>query len=154
MKMKFPKLPNRLISIIIVSIVIFIGTHICFPLNVVQAIFDDFNKVAIGIAALITSYFGSTYFLDERSRQRQIDLYMKNYPPEEYGKTWKIVVREDRTGEPHVLDVKTSTKHHIWNMKTIYDLGWQFYDREPVKIPDFNSYHVGKKVRTRGELGE
>lgn len=145
---------NGLILVSILLTIVFIGAHVCLPLNVIQAISDDFNKIAIGIAALITAYFGSTYFLDERARQKQIDLYMKNYPPEKYGKSWKIVVREDRTGEPHVLDVETSTKHHIWNMKTIYDLGWQFYDRESVKIPDFNSYHVGKKIRTRGELGE
>lgn len=144
---------NTLI-LLIITVVIFVGLHLVVPLQLMSSISDDFNKVAIGVAALLTAYFGSTYFLDERSRQKQIDLYRKNYPLEKYGETWKIIVREDRTGEPHVLDISTSVKHHIWNMKTIYDLGWQFYDREPVKIDKFNSYRVGDKIRTRGELGE
>lgn len=119
-----------------------------------EIISDIFNKIAIGLAALATAYFGSRYFIEERSRQKQIDLYRKKYPSDKYGKTWKIIVREDRTGEPHVLDIDTSTKHHIWNMKTIYDLGWQFCDREPIKIDIFNSYSTGDKIRTRGDLGE
>lgn len=139
---------------IIVTTIFFVGLHFIIPLQLMSTISDDFNKVAIGVAALLTAYFGSTYFLEERSRQKQIDLFRKNYPLEKYGETWKIVVREDRTGEPHVLDMGTSVKHHIWNMKTIYDLGWQFYDREPVKIKTFNSYGIGDKIRTRGDLGE
>jgi hypothetical protein len=67
---------------------------------------------------------------------------------------WKIVVREDRIGEPHLLEIKPKIKHHIWNMKTIYDLSWQFYDKEPVSKKKFNSYSIGDSVRTRGELGE
>jgi hypothetical protein len=39
-------------------------------------------------------------------------------------------------------------------MKTIYDLSWQFYDKEPVSKKKFNSYSIGDSVRTRGELGE
>lgn len=125
-----------------------------FTLDQFHTFTESFQAIALGIAALLTAYFGSSYFLDERTRQKQIDLYRKNYPPDKYGNTWEIVVREDRTGEPHVLDIATSVRHHIWNMKTIYDLGWQFYKREPVAIEKFNSYHPGEKIKTRGDLNE
>lgn len=39
-------------------------------------------------------------------------------------------------------------------MKTIYDLGWQFYDRKSVKKIVWSSYKRGDYIRTRGELGE
>jgi hypothetical protein len=146
MKDLFPKL--------ILVLAVFVLLHFLYPLELLAAIADNFNKVAIGVAALATAYFGSTWFIEEHLRQRQIDLYRKNYPPAQYGETWKIVVREDRDGEPHVLDIKNSVIHHIWNMKTIYDMGWQFYDRDPVKKVEFSKYQIGEKIRTRGELGE
>lgn len=115
---------------------------------------DIFNKIAIGIAALITAYFGGSYFFAEALRKRMVDRYRKMFPYDKYGKTWDIVVRDDRTGEPHVLDKKMSVIHHLWNMKTIYDLGWQFYDRKPVKKDKWDKYERGNYIRTRGELGE
>ncbi len=39
-------------------------------------------------------------------------------------------------------------------MKTMYDLSWQFYDREPIKKNDFDSYKTGDPIRTRGDLGD
>lgn len=141
------------ISVILFTI-LFIAFHFSLPLDKLNAIFDNFNKLAIGISALIASFAGSLYFIDEFQRRRLIDLYRKRYPLDNYGKRWKIIVREDRTGEPHVLDIGKKTKYHIWNMKTIYDLGWQFYDREAVKKDGFDSYFAGDPIRTRGDLGE
>jgi len=39
-------------------------------------------------------------------------------------------------------------------MKTIYNLGWQFFDRKPVSKKTWDSYKRGDYLRTRGELGE
>jgi hypothetical protein len=140
--------------IVILFAVLFFVSHFLLPLDKLNAIFDNFNKLAIGVSALIASFVGSLYFIDEFQRKRLIDLYRKRYSLDNYGKKWKIIVREDRTGEPHVLDIDKKIKHHIWNMKTIYDLSWQFYDREPVKKDEFDSYSVGDPIRTRGDLGE
>jgi len=123
-------------------------------LNELTTVSDIFNNFAIGIAALLGIYLGNNYFRDEIERRRKIKEYGKKYPYNQYSKTWKIIVREDREGEPHVLDIKSSVIHHIWNMKTIFDLGWQFYSREPVKIETFDAYQRGEPIRTRGELGE
>ena len=140
--------------IIIVSFIIFFLPYLLFPLNEASTIFDNFNKAAIGIAAIITAYFGSSYFFDEVLRNRRIDHYRKMFPYEKYGDTWEIIVREDRNGEPHVLNKKTLEIHHLWNMKTIYDLGWQFYERKSIRKSTWNSYKRGDYIRTRGELGE
>ncbi len=139
---------------VILFAVLFFVSHFLIPLDKLNAIFDNFNKVAIGISALIASFAGSLYFINEFQRKRLIDLYRKRYSIDNYRKKWKIIVREDRTGEPHVLDINKKIKHHIWNMKTIYDLSWQFYDREPIKKNEFDSYGVGDSIRTRGDLGE
>lgn len=141
-------------SVVILFVVLFALLHFIFPLDKLNAIFDNFNKVAIGSSALIAAYAGSLYFINEFQRKRLIDMYRKRYAVDNYEKKWKIIVREDRTGEPHVLDIDKKIKHHIWNMKTIYDLSWQFYDREPVKKNEFDSYDIGDSIRTRGDLGE
>src|SRR5688500_9156741 len=87
-------------------LVIFIVLHWVLPLEKANLIFDDFNKLAIGIAAIITAYFGSSYFFEEVMRKRRIDHYRKIFPYDKYQENWEIVVREDRTGEPHVLNKK------------------------------------------------
>lgn len=140
--------------IAIIALIIFIVLNLCLPLEKANILFDSFNKVVIAFAAIITAYFGSSYFFEEVLRKRRIDNYRKMFPYDKYGDTWEIVVREDRNGEPHVLNKKTSEIHHLWNMKTIYDLGWQFYDRKPVKIKVWNTYGRSDYIRTRGELGE
>lgn len=142
--------------IVFFAITLFVLSQLYFPLEKTNLIFDNFNKIAIGIAALVTSYFGSSYFLEEVLRKRRIDNYRKMFPYDKYGETWEIIVREDRTGEPHVLNKKTSKIHHIWNMKTMYDLGWQFYDYQskPVEKDVWDSYKRGDYIRTRGELGD
>lgn len=130
------------------------SVHFLLPLDRLNAIFDNFNKVAVGVSALLAAYAGGLYFIEEFRRKRLIDSFRSQYPYDKYDKEWKIVVREDRTGEPHLLEIKQKVKHHIWNMKTIYDLSWQFYDREPVSKKEFDSYGIGNPIRTRGELGE
>jgi len=138
----------------VLFLILFVASHFLLPLDKLNAIFDNFNKLAIGVSALMASTAGSLYFISEFQRKRLIETYRKRYPFNKYDKDWKIIVREDRTGEPHVLDINKKSKHHIWNMKTIYDLGWQFYDRQPVKKNEFDSYIIGDPIRTRGDLGE
>jgi hypothetical protein len=138
----------------VLVLIVFVVLNLQLPLEKANILFDSFNKVVIGIAALITAYFGSSYFFEEVLRKRRIDNFRKMFPYDKYEDTWDIVVREDRDGEPHVLNKKTLEIHHLWNMKTIYDLGWQFYERKPIKKSVWNTYKRGDYIRTRGELGE
>jgi hypothetical protein len=142
--------------LIVIGITVFVLLHVFNrPFQSVD-VFDNFNKLAIGIAALITAYYGTNYFIEEVSRKGKIDYYRKLFPYDEYGKTWEIISREDSKGQPHVLNIKTSEIHHLWNQKTIYDLGWQFFwkDERLVKKSEWEKFKRGDYIRTRGELGE
>jgi hypothetical protein len=153
-KAELPKVVQSLWVFTFILYVFFIVLHFLLPLPLINAISDNSNKMAIGIAAIVTAYFGSSYFLEEVLRKRRIDSYRKIFPYDKYGVKWDIIVRVDRTGEPHVLNRETSEIHHLWNMKTIYDLGWQFYEKKQVQIDVWNRYKRGDYIRTRGELGE
>ena len=151
---KIRKFLNSLLLLFILVFILFVLTHLLLPLQLISVISDDFNKVAIGIAALVTAYFGSSYFREELSRKRAIEYYRKKYPPEKYQKTFKIIESEDGPGAVFLLDLESLHKHHIWNMKTMYDLGWQLYKRESLPNEKFLSYLIGDPIRTRGDLGE
>lgn len=151
---KMNKLLDNMFLITVLFIVIFIVLHLIFPIELINAISDNFNKVAIGIAALITTYFGSSYLRDELSRKRSINYYKKKYPPENYKKTFRIIESEDAPGAIFLHDLESLHKHHIWNMKTVYDLGWQTYKRETLPKEEFLSILLGDPIRTRGDLGE
>lgn len=140
--------------LILVGIGLFISLHLILPLELTKTISDNFNKIAIGLAAIITAYFGSSYFSEEISRKRSIGFYRKKYPYENYNKTYKIIASKNDPGAVFLLDLETLHKHHIWNMKTMYDLGWQTHERELLDKKNFDSYLIGDPIRTRGELGE
>ena len=136
---------------IIIGFVCTIDQSSLIRLNTLSEIF---NKLAIGIAALTIAYFGSTYFFEQVLIKRKIDSYRSRYSYDDYGKTWKIITRKDQTDEPYVLDIKSKEIHYVWNTKTIYDLGWQFYKRIPIIKKRFDSFKRGDYIKTRGELGE
>lgn len=145
---------DNLSSIVIVSLIIFFAAHLVLPLSTVNAMADNFNKVTIGLAALLTVYFGSSYVREEISRKRAIEFYKSKYPPEKYKKTYRIIESEDAPGAIYLHDLVSLHKHHIWNMLTVYDLGWQSYPRESLKNSDFLSILNGDSIRTRGDLGQ
>ncbi len=74
------------------ALVVFIILNVYLPLEKANIIFDNFSKAAIGVAALITAYFGSSYFFEEVLRKRRIDNYRKMFPYDKYGDSWDIVV--------------------------------------------------------------
>ncbi|KKR31223.1 MAG: hypothetical protein UT63_C0078G0003 [Candidatus Gottesmanbacteria bacterium GW2011_GWC2_39_8] len=155
MSIKFQKISNNLIILIILIFSVFILIHVLFPVELISAISDNFNKVAIGIAALITAYFGSSYFREELSRKRSIKFYREKYPPQQHGKTYKFIESVKTPGAIFLLDLQSLHKHHVWNMKTMYDMGWQVYlPAEQLPDENFLSYLIGDPIRTRGDLGE
>lgn len=128
--------------------------HFLFPLAVFSTIADNFYKVSIGAAALITAYFGSSYFREELTRKKSIEYFRRKFPPQNYKKIFRIIESEARPGEIFLHDLESLHKHHIWNMKTVFDLGWQMYERETLPHADFLSYLDGDPIRTLGDLGE
>lgn len=141
----------RLLLIVVAS---FILLHLILPLELTKTISDNFNKVAIGLAAIITAYFGSSYFREELEHRKNITHFRKKYPPENFKKTYKIIATKNNPGAVYLLDLENSHKHHIWNMKTMYDLSWQDFHKELLDQEEFDSYTNGLPIRTRGELGE
>ncbi len=145
---------NYLIAALL-GITLFVSIHIVFPTNIINSISDNFSKLSISIAALITAYFGSSYFREELSRKRSIKFYREKYPPQLHDTNYKFIESEKTPGAIFLLDLKTLHKHHIWNMKTMYDLGWQTYlPAEQLPDDQFLSYMIGDPIRTRGDLGE
>ena len=141
-------------GILIAFLTIFVLAHIFFPLEKLNSIADNFNKISIGLAAIIGAYFGSSYFRDELTRKRSIKYYREKYLINEYGKKFRIIESENAPGAIYLHDLVTLHKHHIWNMKTVYDLGWQVFKRERLPEDEFHSILIGDPIRTTGELGE
>lgn len=65
--------------ITVIVLIVFVVLNLCLPLEKANILFDSFNKVVIGFAALITAYFGSSYFFEEVLRKRRIDNYRKSF---------------------------------------------------------------------------
>lgn len=109
------------------------------------------------MSALAAVIFGPTLVSRELEKDRKIKEYLERYPHDKFNKDWEIIENEqDPPGTYYLLDKKAETKHHILNMKTVYDLGWHIYMRFSRKIKNelFHSYHVGDRIRTQGEAGE
>lgn len=146
------KIINFIVAVLL--LVLFVSAHLYLPLDIIKALADDFSKLAIGLAATYTAFYGSSYLREEFSRKKAIEHFRKKYPHNKYGETFRLIARQSDPGGLYLHDLESLHKHHIWNMKTMYDLGWQSY--EVVKLPDheFLSILLGDPIRTRGELGE
>lgn len=151
---KIKETPDNILVVVVIALIVFILLHLTLPLRVINAMSDNFNKVTIGLAALLTVYFGSSYIREEITRKRAVEFYKNKYPPEKYKKKYRIVESEKNPGEVYLHDLESLHKHHIWNMSTIYDLGWQSYPRESLKHTEFLSILNGDPIRTRGDLGQ
>lgn len=123
------------------------------PLSQIDILAGIFNKLAIGAGALFAVMRGSDY-LKKMEEASLIKFYRNKYPVSEDGKAWKIIVHEKRPGTWYLLDMKQLQKHHIGNMKTVYDLGFQSAKHEILKESDFLSYFEGDRIMTRGNVGE
>lgn len=145
---------SLIIFLIIFSFVLFFLAYVCLPLKEFNILTDSFNKIAVGLSALAAVIFGPTLVSRELEKDRKIKEYLKRYPHEKFGKEWEIIESERHPGAIYLFDKKTKTKHHILNMKTVYDLGWHIYPRITIQDSKFQSFNVGDRIRTQGEAGE
>ena len=134
----------------------FIVAYQCLPLIKFKLLTDSFNKIAVGLAALLAVVVGQNWVVKEEMKEKKIKEYIKKYPHDKFGIDWKIVEPKSYLGAYYVFETKSKTVHHILNMKTVYDLGWHVYLNLSEKIEDslFRSYTVGDRIRTQGEAGE
>lgn len=143
--------------IILLVFAIFFLLYVILPINLFNTLTESFNRIAVGLSTLITVIFGPTLVSRELEKARKIKEYLKRYPHDKFDKDWEIIENEENPpGTYYLFDKNTQTKHHILNMKTVYDLGWHIYlgSSKKIKNDKFLSYQVGDRIRTQGEAGE
>lgn len=143
-----------IILLFILSFEIFVLLYLLLPIEKFNVLTDSFNKIAVGLSALAAVIFGPTLVSKELEKDRKIKEYLKRYPHDKFGNNWEIIESENHIGAIYLHDKKAKTKHHILNMKTVYDLGWHIYPRKTIKDDTFQSYKIGDRIRTQGEAGE
>lgn len=143
-----------IVLLIILAFVLFILAYMLLPLKEFSTLTESFNRMAVGLSALAAVIFGPTLVSRELEKDRKIKEYLNRYPHDKFGEDWKIIESEKHMGVIYLFDKKIKTKHHILNMKTVYDLGWHIYPRKTIKDGTFQSYKVGDRIRTQGEAGE
>ena len=143
-----------IILLIILAFAIFFLLYLLLPINNFNALAENFNRIAVGLSALAAVIFGAPLISREIEKDKRIKEYLKRFPHEEFSKDWEIIESEKLPGAIYVFDKKSKMKHHILNMKSVYDLGWHIYPRKTIKDNLFQSYKVGDRIRTQGEAGE
>lgn len=142
------------VLLIILAFAIFLLSYVILPIDKFNTLTESFNRIAVGLSALAAVIFGPTLVSREIEKDRKIKEYLKRFPHDKFSKDWEIIESEKLPGAIYILDKKVQTKHHILNMKTVYDLGWHIYPRKTIKDSSFQSYKVGDRIRTQGEAGE
>lgn len=143
-----------LFLLLVLAFALFLLAYVLLPLEKFKTLAESFNLIAVGLSALAAVIFGPTLVSRELEKDRKIKEYLKRYPHDKFGIDWEIIESENHMGAIYLFDKKVKTKHHILNMKTVYDLGWHIYPRKTVKDETFQSYKVGDRIRTQGEAGE
>lgn len=146
-----------IVLLIILAFAIFFLLYLLLPINKFNTLTESFNRIAVGLSALAAVIFGPTLVSRELEKDRKIKEYLKRYPHDRFDKNWEIIENEENPpGTYYLFDKKAKTKHHILNMKTVYDLGWHIYLHlsKKIKNSEFMSYQVGDRIRTQGEVGE
>src|SRR3989344_4097689 len=152
---EFRDTDKRLIILLLIfTFEIFVLLFLILPLTTFKVLTESFNKIAIGFSALTAVIFGPTIVVKEIEKDRKIKEYLKRFPHDKFSTDWEIIESDKYPGAIYVLDKKNKIKHHILNMKTVYNLGWHIYSRKTLKNSEFLSFKIGDRIRTQGEAGE
>ncbi len=143
-----------IVLLMILAFAFFFLSYMLLPIDKFSILTESFNRIAVGLSALAAVIFGPTLISREIEKDRKIKEYSKRYPHDKFNTDWEIIESEKFPGAIYLLDKKVQTKHHILNMKTVYDLGWHIYPRKTIENSSFQSYKVGDRIRTQGEAGE
>lgn len=145
-----------MVLLIILAFAIFYLSYQLLPLDVFNNLTENFNRIAVGLSALAAVIFGPSIVSGELEKDRKIKEFIDKYPYNKFDINWELIESKEYPGAVYLLDKKLNTKHHILNMKTVYDLGWHIYWNKIKKLEDgdFQKYDVGERIRTQGEAGE
>ncbi len=146
-----------IVLLIVLFFAIFFLLYMLLPIDKFETLTESFNRIAVGLSALAAVIFGPSLVSRELEKDRKIKEFLRRFTHEKFGEDWEIIENEKLPrGTYYLFDKKTEIKHHILNMKTVYDLGWHIYlDSSKLISNDlFHSYRVGDKIRTQGEAGE
>lgn len=145
-----------IIEIILVVFIIFWITYDGLPLPKYILLVDSFNKISVGLSALLAVFVGQNWIARQEEKEKKIKEFLKKYPHDKFGIEWKIIEPQSSSGAYYLFEKRREIVHHILNMKTVYDLGWHVYLNTSKKVKDdlFRSYKVGARIRTQGEAGE
>ncbi|OGE27035.1 hypothetical protein A3H85_03270 [Candidatus Daviesbacteria bacterium RIFCSPLOWO2_02_FULL_40_8] len=148
--------PGLVVLIVVAVFLLFTLAYQCLPLIQFNLLVDSFNKIAVGLAALLGVFVGLNWVSRQEEKERKIKEYIKKYPHNKFRQDWEIVEPQSSSGAYYVFEKSSQIVHHILNMKTVYDLGWHVYLNTSNKINDdeFRSFEVGERIRTQGEAGE
>ena len=154
----YQALKNYPFSFFCIFLSVFILLHLEVSPILLDRMFNNFNKLALGTGAIIGALFGSNYLLEKLNRKSRIKFYSKKYPHDKHGdkeKGWILIRPENRKNEIWLLNYETLQRHHIVNMTTLHDLTWQGYERPILPVDEFYSYDsIGDRIRTKGEIGQ
>lgn len=149
--------PRRLMLLLIIfAFLLFYLLYQLLPPARFDILTENFNRIAVGLSALAAVIFGPSLVGSELEKDRKIKEYIDKYPYDKFGTEWDLIQSKKYLGAIYLLDKKLKTKHHILNMKTVYDLGWHIYWHKIKTLEDnvFQNYKVGERIRTQGEAGE
>ena len=146
---------KKTIEIISIFAVVLFLVYLYLPKELVEFA-DIFNKFAIGVGALVGTLLGTNYLREELSKRREeeIKYYKLKYPDSKFGTDWEIIVNEGNSDRVYLWDKVNLQKHHIVNMLTMQDLGWDSFERRVLTVLDFLSISEGERIRTIGQVGD
>ena len=138
------------------------NTIICLILDVLRRIFSVegsqvIYNLGLGIGGVIGGIAGFKVIGDWRSERKQkslIEKYSKQYPHKLFNNKdgWELTRNPYTTGDIHILDHRSKTRHWIANYQTFLDLPIPRRDFELTdeKIRLYKEYEEGNEILTTG----
>ena len=121
-------------------------------IQLISTIVENIYKISLALAAILTSYFGSTILLKQLERKKRIAYFRRKFPIENVPDHWRLVKREGDANSIFLYDKDHNVYHHITNMDTLRDLKWDFLERKETKLRVFITYKEGEPIQTNVEI--
>lgn len=115
-----------------------------------------FQNVLVGLGAIAAIIFGwiQVWPILQAYKKGNADYWMKKYPKQNFGKTFKLIASSKGTGKIYLLDLETNTKHHIASQPTRYDINMDDLEVETVDKVEFDKIPEGERILTQGKPGD
>ena len=110
----------------------------------------------VGLGALAAIIFGWIQVrpILQAAKKRNADYWMKKYPKQNFGKTFKLIESLKRKGKIYLLDLETGKKHHIASQPTRYDINMDDLEVKTLDKVKFEKIPEGERILTQGKPGD